>query len=569
MELRETDIDGVPTFWLESEEQPRGELRACLMFRVGRADETLAYGGITHMLEHLALYRLGGRAEQHHNGQVEPVVTKFMVHGGDEEVVKFFGDVCGGLADLPLFRIEDERRVLRTEAESRSSSVADPLLTWRYGAATYGLPGFRELGLRHLGADDLVRWRDRWFTAGNAVLLFAGGPPPAGLRLDLPPGERISPPEPSDALAWLPTYFNESVNGVGMQTVLRRSTAATMYARILERRIYTVLRHEHGLTYGPQAAYDPRDGQFAHVTAFADGVPESHEKLVPLFVEQMERLAEGGVDHGELTECVRHVIEPMSEPEWANAHLYASAWDTLMGRPGRATPSELRKEHQELTPGAIQDVASAALANALFMLPPGQRLSAVKYAPVLAGSPDAVPGTRYEPVDASSPAALVVGDEGVGLVDGVVNYTVRYHDCVAMLAWPDGARRLVGRDAVQVEVEPTVWRMDRAEVARIDAGVPSGAVVPMPERDPEAIPRPSVTTPPPSPQTDDNGLFSLFGVDRLPPPMRWYALAAMIAGLAAVLFTLSLLGHRMVAITLFAVLYVARLIVVERRKKRS
>jgi hypothetical protein len=47
-------VDGVPVFWTKSGD----EMRAGLMFRAGRADESLARGGITHMIEHLALYPL-------------------------------------------------------------------------------------------------------------------------------------------------------------------------------------------------------------------------------------------------------------------------------------------------------------------------------------------------------------------------------------------------------------------------------------------------------------------------------------------------------------------------------
>jgi hypothetical protein len=36
-----------------------GPLSAGLVFRVGQADETLAWSGITHMVEHLALFRHG------------------------------------------------------------------------------------------------------------------------------------------------------------------------------------------------------------------------------------------------------------------------------------------------------------------------------------------------------------------------------------------------------------------------------------------------------------------------------------------------------------------------------
>jgi hypothetical protein len=54
------DVDGVPVFWAEGTPQ----LGASLSFRVGTADEEFTHTGITHLVEHLALYRL--RAVGHH-----------------------------------------------------------------------------------------------------------------------------------------------------------------------------------------------------------------------------------------------------------------------------------------------------------------------------------------------------------------------------------------------------------------------------------------------------------------------------------------------------------------------
>jgi hypothetical protein len=62
-----------------------------------------------------------------------------------------------------------------------------------------------------------------------------------------------------------------------------------------------------------------------------------------------------------------------------------------------------------------------------------------------------------------------------------------------MRLFPDGARHLIGFDAFVVEVEPTLYaKLTPDRIAAIDAGVPAGAVVPMPERDPDEIPQPSL-----------------------------------------------------------------------------
>ena len=66
-----TVIDGVPTIFAPG----RGNLMtAGLVFRVGWADESLATRGITHLIEHLALFGLGA-VDAHHNGETSETLT--------------------------------------------------------------------------------------------------------------------------------------------------------------------------------------------------------------------------------------------------------------------------------------------------------------------------------------------------------------------------------------------------------------------------------------------------------------------------------------------------------------
>ena len=61
--IRRLDVDGVPVLLGPT----AGPMQAGLVFRVGFADEPLARRGITHLLEHLALYPLG-LGDYHFNG---------------------------------------------------------------------------------------------------------------------------------------------------------------------------------------------------------------------------------------------------------------------------------------------------------------------------------------------------------------------------------------------------------------------------------------------------------------------------------------------------------------------
>ncbi|MGW0884991.1 hypothetical protein [Streptomyces sp. NPDC002671] len=92
-------IQGIPTLY-----SPRqGQITAGLFFRVGRADETLATSGLTHLVEHLALHRLG-LSDLHYNGATANTYTLFHVTGDEDEVVAYLNGVCAALRDLPLDR---------------------------------------------------------------------------------------------------------------------------------------------------------------------------------------------------------------------------------------------------------------------------------------------------------------------------------------------------------------------------------------------------------------------------------------------------------------------------------
>src|SRR5258708_7653338 len=109
--LRRTEVDGVPTLWVPGP----APMRAGLMFRVGRADESLAWGGITHLVEHLALSGLGKRPYAL-NGQVDDNRTGFFVAGTTDEVGEFLSSLTTSLGTPPTDRVAVERQILLTEA---------------------------------------------------------------------------------------------------------------------------------------------------------------------------------------------------------------------------------------------------------------------------------------------------------------------------------------------------------------------------------------------------------------------------------------------------------------------
>jgi hypothetical protein len=523
MEFVRTEVDGVPAVWVDGD---RGPLRLGLAFRVGRADETLVRGGITHLIEHLALHRVGV-ADYHYNGATGLTVTTFVTSGNTDEVCRFVETVCGGLRDLPVDRVEVERSILRTEAAGRQRGAAERLALWRYGPASYGLGAYPEFGLDDHSVDDLRAWVDRWFTRGNAVVWCIGAPPPDGLRIDLPDGPRMPPPVATSALPRLPAYFSADVNGVAFDAVLPRSSAANMYAAILGRRLRGVLRQDLGISYTVGAEYERRDAEVATVTAVADSSSERRDRALGPFLDTFIDLATGVVTDEELR-AVRSLAEDtLNDPGAAGMFAMAATNDILVEVEPQ-TIAMVRAGMAELTPDDIRAVARDALAAGLLMVPEGQAVGRAGFSQAPAFSADRVQGYQYALANmADDPRRLVVGEAGVSIVDGQNALTVMYADCAGMLAYPDGGRVLFAPDAVVVSIEPSLWTLTPLVMGRIDAAVPADRIAHLPERPPEAIPSPP-TTPAPAANPPANAAATRAGSS----PVR-RAIAVLLIGLVA------------------------------------
>ena len=471
MPIHRSTVDGVPVFWTDG---GSGPVSAGLVFRVGRADETFATSGLTHLLEHLVLFPVD-HGDLHVNGTTSPGTTTFQLDDADEaELVAFLGAVCAGLRNPPVERLETEKAILRTEG-SRREGAADDLPLWRYGPAGFGLPALEEYGLATITAADVRGWAATRFTRGNAALWITGGPPPAGLRLDLPDGPRMPYPEAVEVLPRLPAYFTAPVNGVVVDLVVPRSRAALLYAAVLDRRLYAHLRRELGVSYLAAARYQPRDAGHAVVTAMADALPDRRVELCRAVVDILIDLSRHAPSEDELG-AARTVVDRAASPA-------AEAESLLAGALAHGVPKEAGPD--------VLAVGRQALDGALALLPDGCAIGRAGFVRAPNGSRTAVDGVARSRANRPDAAArLVIGADGVSIRDGLRIVTVRFAECRGMLAWPDGARRLFGADAVTVTIEPTLWDVPLADLARLDAAVPTALIVGQPAREPDRIPIP-------------------------------------------------------------------------------
>lgn len=488
--VHRTVTQGIPTFYAPR----RGDITAGLFFRVGRADETLATTGITHLVEHLALHHVN-LTDVHHNGATADTYTLFHVTGSEEEVVAHLNSVCAALRDLPLHRLETEKEILRTEAASRGAGPRHQMPLWRYGAQGYGLSSYSELGTHGLSADSVRHWARTRFTRDNAVLWVTSDHVPECLDLTLPAGTRFPAPAPSSALPVTPAYIQGDDGHVVFDAVVRRSTAASVFADVLGRALFQDLRQEGGYSYTADTDYTPRDAHHATLIAYADSLEQKQDAVVGGFVDVLARMRAGRIEQSELDSARNKALKVYGTPDLGAAMLPAYALGTLLGRPV-LSPEEHRAELAAVTVSDLREVAREMWSTGLLQVPGRADWAGFALAPQY--SEQAVTGTRHGSLG-SDGVTLIIGAEGVSLTGPHGPVTVRYDACAAMTTRPDGARTLTGLDGFSVTIEPTLYQEVTPErIAAVDAAVPEAAVVRMPARDPERIPRPAERLPSPA-----------------------------------------------------------------------
>jgi zinc protease len=474
-EIHRAEIDGVPVFWTPVD----GPRLATLMFRVGRADEPANMGGISHLVEHLALAPLS-QQDYGHNGFVAPLRTVFHATGTDAQLVDYVGTVCGNLGQLPLERILMERRILSQEAASRSAGSSGMQRWFRYGFQGHGLVGAQELGLGWLGPDPIAAWSREWFTRQNAALWWSGEPP-ADLRLELPDGERKLVPHavPLPTIRF-PARNDLGGDGVSFGFVGARTAATRIVQDVLVRRLRQDLRFERGLIYDVGSDYDPIGPGEALASIGMDCTRVDATEVAATILRTLDDIGSSGATADEIAREAAAFEEGSGQPGGRLGFLDSTTQDALLGR-SREAPADIVAEYRAVTPEATRAVAGTASQSLLLFAPPGAYdEAAVSLYPGWSAFP--VPGRSIRPSGwLVGPKArkdrLIVGPDGVSWVapDGRSN-TVRYADCVAIRHWEGPIRELWGADGFRVVVDAAEWRGGPDVVAALDAALPASLI---------------------------------------------------------------------------------------------
>jgi predicted Zn-dependent peptidase len=471
--IERTFIDGVPTIWSTAP----GPLTAALVFRVGRADEPPAEGGLTHLVEHLAMVPLG-QPRYDHNAMVEGNRTVFFATGSPDDVVAFLDIVTRALAALPGDRLAVEREILVRESDGRTPSILETHRRLRFGACGHGLVFDPEFGLPTIDARDVQAWSTTGFTRGNA-LLWLTGRPPRSLVLHLPDGPRLESPETRlvDGLV-LPAHLG-GFPGFAMGFMAARKLGAGTMVTILHRRLRQRLRFERGLVYDVIGTYEPIDADTAIGLVGTDCTPAHVDDVANIATEELDRLSGDGATEAELSEELADLELALSDRTAVAGLLDAMATDELLGRPPQS-PEQRRAEMHGLTAGIIRNRAAEARQSMIMLAELASTPNGLTPYPM--SSREAVEGREVKPLLSlfgfGRRQRLTIGPDGVTLrePDGSMT-TIRYEDCIVLECPTEDDRVLWDRNGNRIYIPAVAWRGGSEIVAEIDAALPAEMVI--------------------------------------------------------------------------------------------
>jgi len=480
--INSTDVNGVRCFWADAP----APFTATLVFRVGRADETLPTSGITHLTEHILMPATPPR-ELERNARVENILAVFWATGTEAQALRFVDSLAALIADPPLHRLETERSILRAEAAGGGLHPVSASMTLRYGARDHGLIGYDEFGLNTLGPQEIADWIGAHFTRENAALWLTGEPP-RELALDLPPGPRRPPP---DAVALdevqLPAFYPDGPDDMVVVSFdAPRSPALALATTVLGNRAWQTIRYERGLAYEIGEHLEAITPELVHETLWVESLEENVDTVRDVLLDLIRDLAEQGATEEELRQEVEILREDLAEPSNVSGFLHFMASEHLLGR--EVSAEEYLRRREEVTPAATASALQEVLDRLLVAVPSEERAPAGLH-PYPMTSAAAVEGVVHRPSGLPISrevrrTSLTVGADGVTWRTGDGSpYTILFEDLAVILRWPDGSRTLFGRDGTRFTVDPKDWRRGRRALVAIDARVAPELIVAMePER---------------------------------------------------------------------------------------
>lgn len=463
-------IDGVPVFVAEGP----APTTAGLVFGVGRADETFVRGGLTHLVEHLAMAAVG-RTPYESNASVDLTRTEFTASGTPDQVRDFLDRVCRALRDLPVDRLRVEADVLRTEGGAAAPPAVGSLLSERYGLVGPGLAGVREPALTSLTAEDVREWVRTRFTRQNAAL-WVSGPLPQGLALPLEDGAPPARRPLWRAEVTTPGWLESPAAGVvAIGAELPPGIAGSVTLELLRSRVEDELRHRRGVAYAVAADRLPLDADTRFGVVVTDVRPGQEDLVAAVLWREVQRLADDGPTTEELERERTALGSLLDDPRNRTDEVVSHAEARVTGMPAYDA-DDLRRELAALTTAEIRETAARLRDGALLGVPEPLDPAPPGLTRVPMWSAEAVQGRVFQRrrlTGVPKGTTLVVGDDGVSAVLEQGTITVRWADAVGLVRQGPGEFQLLGRDGFTVPLSESDWRDGEEALALVRAAVPA------------------------------------------------------------------------------------------------
>ena len=465
--IERSEVDGVRVF---SGNVP-GQMQCMLAFRVGVADESVPTRGITHVVEHLAMYSvmqsLG--AGDRYNARVEPLRTRFVAKGESDDIVAFLRQVTSNLASLPADRLAHEMRVLRTEAANRDHGSVKWKWIYRFGAQGLGLVDYEEFGLRWLGPDAVLDWASRWFTAGNAVL-WLSKPIPDGLVLNLPAGAAGELPEAKPLPYVTPAVYHVGDRWVSLSMLTSRVPALALGTRIFDNELRQLLRRDNPIAYNVNAIAERIDRSTGEITAFADSLQANSRQAADAIVGAVRRLAGSGPTAEELEAVKLNWRRTLADPEAPLGLLDAVALAELDGVEPRMI-DQADAEVEDVTAEDVAHVFGEGMKAAFLALPFETKDDLEGFTPVPSGGGERADGVAVTIRPGVAKRDIInYSEDGISMThDNGVVVGMRWEDIAGALWWAAGRIVLLGPDGSTLNVEPRNGATRRACTPRFGA----------------------------------------------------------------------------------------------------
>lgn len=447
-----------------------------MSFGVGKRDESPRTAGISHLVEHLVMARVG-RVDIAHNAVTAIDHITLFASGDPDRVADFLNRVAAAVGDLHTItedEIARQRDLIAIELGDDDQSTGLGPLMDRYGAAGLGLADLGQPAHRSLTREEVVHFAGTWLHAGNVVLTFTG-PVPNALAIDLPPA-RPTPTRNGDEPVRSGGWVLSGGPPLSLSLVVDGDPAARgLTTAVVERALHDELRTKRGLIYSVgglnsiiddtrrHAAYvmDPREGdvQTAAIAAMetlrnlADEGP-SEENLGRLKADYASHCADPVAQQEELLEAaVAYIRGEIDERRLGALDLDGVTSPEVAGTIRAAMPSLLLSMSvPEIGPDAIEalGLSSAELESELT----GKtRLELVKHLArpsVVLLSPRWFSGARGH--------QLLLDEDRIAVLSPATVIEVRWGDLVLAGTDAEGGWDLTDRYGRGIRTGPAVWR---------------------------------------------------------------------------------------------------------------